>query len=710
MQLFLIVYPDCNDPMKNLKIASRLLIGFGVLVALVALLSAQSAYSGRVLASLMGEVKRSSLDAVLDEKAEKQLYVTRMFVWSALATDEEARWSKADDSLKETRSILVQLRDGTRDAGRLAKIESFSKEITNYEAVTGRLRTYKGRNLALDTPEAKNALADAAAIAARIDAGGKELLESYDKFSADRMQEMAAGIDDSTRVAIIIGVLSILVGILLAVVTSRSIVGPIDGIKHCVEMLAKGELGITVPGVERGDELGEMARSVEVCKDNLMRVKTLEAEQQAQKNKSETERRTALRKMAEALGTQVGTVVETVAAAVAELNHSARQLTESAKETMEQVRSVNSASEHASTNVQTVASAGEELSASINEIASQMQQSQSVAGRADSQVQTTSDLIRKLAEDVASIGEIVSLINDIAAQTNLLALNATIEAARAGDAGKGFAVVAGEVKNLASQTGRATGEIAAKISAVQQGTESAVGAINMVSRVIEEMNEISSAVAAAVQEQSAATNEIARNIDQAAAGTEQVSRNIGAVEQTATRTGEAATEIDHASTRLTGQADRLKQQMSKFIDQFRGDNADVRIAHWDDSLLVGVPEIDEHHRETFRQANELISSMTEGRDHGIDLAKLTAFGDSLADHLKSEDALMTRLGYPGLADHRKDHAAFSERFREIRRKVEAGDADAACELLDFAADWLSHHIVRYDQAMADFVKSGATAA
>ena len=347
---------------------------------------------------------------------------------------------------------------------------------------------------------------------------------------------------------------------------------PLHSMSSAMTALARGDKTVVIPALGHQDEIGEMASAVQVFKENALRVDQMSREQEEQKRRANEERQRALRMLADGFEGQVGAVVDAVTSASRELSSSSQRMEDSANVTSSHATSVASAAELASVNVQTVASATEELSASINEIASQVGRSQEVAQRASSEAQQTTDLIGKLSGDVTSIGEIVALINDIASQTNLLALNATIEAARAGEAGKGFAVVASEVKNLANQTGRATDEIGAKISAVQQGTAAAVSAIQSISEVISEMSEIGSAVAASVQEQTSATGEIAHSVDEAASGTREVSRNIGTVETTARETGDAAGHISAASGALSQQAEILKVEVARFLAQVRADS------------------------------------------------------------------------------------------------------------------------------------------
>ena len=357
----------------------------------------------------------------------------------------------------------------------------------------------------------------------------------------------------------------------LAWLIGSAITAPLISLTGAMLRLAQGDNTTEVPARDRHDEIGEMAGAVQVFKDNAIRMEAMRRDQEEQKQQAELTRRASLRQMADGFEAQVGGVVEAVTAAAVQLQAASRQMASTAQATSDKASTVAAAAQAASGNVETVAAATEELTSSINEIAGQVERSQAVSMRADEEAAHTSGLIQRLSENVSSIGEIVALINDIASQTNLLALNATIEAARAGDAGKGFAVVASEVKNLANQTARATDEIAAKIAAVQSGTNDAVAAITSISGVITEVSEISSSVASAIQQQTAATGEIARNVDQAAAGTQEVSRNIGEVETATRETGHAASQINDSASELSQQAARLKTEVGRFLTNVRGD-------------------------------------------------------------------------------------------------------------------------------------------
>ncbi|HIJ62421.1 MAG TPA: bacteriohemerythrin, partial [Rhodospirillaceae bacterium] len=264
-------------------------------------------------------------------------------------------------------------------------------------------------------------------------------------------------------------------------------------------------------------------------------------------------------------------------------------------------------------------------------------------------------------------------------------------------------------KGLANQTAKATGEIAAKISAVQTGTADAVKAVNSITLVISELGSISSSVAAAVQEQTAATGEIARNVDQAAAGTQEVSRNIGGVETAARETGHAATQISDSSAELSKQADVLKQEVARFLESVRSDKDSMQLMTWDDSLSVGSPEIDRHHRTHFDQLNGFFGRMMHGEGLEGALQMISMLSSTMSDHFREEEAMMSKVGFPGLAHHRIEHQDFLARFDGFRKDVESGRGNAAKALFDFCANWLKGHILGEDMAMAKFVRKGRAA-
>jgi methyl-accepting chemotaxis protein len=357
-------------------------------------------------------------------------------------------------------------------------------------------------------------------------------------------------------------------GVLLAWLIGRSIVNPITLMTAAMRRLADHDMTTEIVGLGRKDEIGVMAGTVQVFKDNMIKADQAAAVEQVERAAKE-QRATRLEALVRDFEAKVAQLVGLLASSATEMEATARSMSETAAETTQQAGSVAAAAEEASVGVQTVAASAEELSSSIGEISRRVAQSAKITEKAVADARRTDATVRALAEGAQRIGTVVEMIRNIAGQTNLLALNATIEAARAGDAGKGFAVVASEVKGLAGQTAKATEEIAAQITQLQTETTQAVEAIKGITAVIEEVSAIATAIASAVEQQGAATNEIARNVQQTAASTREVTSTIAGVSQGAAGTGAAAEQVLSAAGELSKQAETLSTEVSSFVSSVR---------------------------------------------------------------------------------------------------------------------------------------------
>jgi len=556
---------------KNVSIGTKV-------VAVVALLAviAVGAIGFAVLrmsdigATYSGLIHGSAKEAIVMARANRMVAATRADLYVIIAETDPEELKKLTDTLGQDKAKFLDFMDQAK-AARPEDAAKIDAAVQSYNAVFAPIQQAAAAGLANRNDEA-------------VDLVHKQVREPLAQLTKDvaalvdatikNQESEAANAGDATHSAIllvlvIIGV-GMAMGIGLALFVARvGIVKPIAGMTAAMQTLAGGDKAVVIPGTDRRDEVGAMAKTVQIFKDSMLEADGLREEQEAAKHRAEAERRKSMLDLADRFEANVGSVVGSVTTAATSLQHTAQAMSATAEQTTRQSAAVAAASEETTQNVQTVSSATEELSASIGEITNQVNESTRIVGEAVAQANDTNAKVQGLAEAAQKIGDVVRLINDIAGQTNLLALNATIEAARAGEAGKGFAVVASEVKTLATQTARATDEIAGQVRAIQEATASSAEAIGTITKTIGRVSEISTAIASAVEEQGAATQEISRNVQQAAQGTQEVSSNSTGVSEAARQTGAAAAQVLQSAGELSRNGAALRQQVDEFLRTVR---------------------------------------------------------------------------------------------------------------------------------------------
>jgi len=479
------------------------------------------------------------------------------FIAAGAAADEQA----ADAELKNLTDQLVGLKTRAIMGGLSAEYADVDSKIGDFNTSFAAVRAA--------TADQRKQEAVFLQMTTRILGQSARLREQFDTDFATSNETLKSAISRITLWVVAISAAAALAAVLIAWLVSRGITRPIRAITEVMGRLADRDWSVEIFGVTRGDELGAMAKAVQVFKENGLAGERMQRQIEEERSNADAARRTELRQFADRFQDAVGNVVEFVAKAAGEMQELAEQLMGNVELTKSRSASVATTSQEAAGNVQNVAAAAEELSASVHEIARQVTSSSQITVQAVSETERADTQVQSLAEAAEKIGSVARLIGEIASQTNLLALNATIEAARAGEAGKGFAVVASEVKNLAAQTAKATEEIGAQISAIQNSTNDTVSAIRGIGSTINRVNEIAQSVATAVDEQGAATREIAHSTQQAFSGTQQVAGDVADMSEVVTASGNAAAHVRRACAELAEQTSVLRQEVDRFLTQVR---------------------------------------------------------------------------------------------------------------------------------------------
>jgi len=381
--------------------------------------------------------------------------------------------------------------------------------------------------------------------------------------------EVLAPINETRNITTLISAFVILILAFISIFLARGISTPLKRMSNVMKKIAGGDNNVEVTGKNRHDEIGEMANTVQIFKDNAIEKDKLEKEQKLAETRAEEEKKQAMADLAQKFEERVQGMIQSVASAATQLNQTAESMGNNVNDVDSKSQSAAQSSHKTSQNVATVASATEEMSASVQEISSQVSKSTEVVNEAVVKTEDAEASARSLEKASNEIGDVIKLISEIAEQINLLALNATIESARAGEAGKGFAVVASEVKNLSNQTSKATEDITAQVQSVQSVASEVFSALGSIKTAVDKVNEYAGGISAAVEEQSATTSEIAKNMTLASSGTKVVDENISAISQISSNAKDSSGQMIDASNMLSQEAEKLRSEVNSFINEIK---------------------------------------------------------------------------------------------------------------------------------------------
>jgi methyl-accepting chemotaxis protein len=536
--------------------------GFTLTIGLQTAADTKDLEAAQKTLAALAENELVSLQAVLELRAESNLILGILV--------EAADLPSAD--------LLPPVKDRfTATAGRLGKAAAAFKDPVTSKLVDELVKTGKDSGNVFDLKQREliaaktgaNVVTENRALAQEFEKEVAGLRTRSEGAAAAAVRESEAEIRQGRIILICLALVSLATALVVGwYYVGRGVVRRLVRLQNSMKSVAAGDLATEI-ATGGSDEIADMAEALQVFKDNMLESNRLRSEHSEAEKHVHAQRKTEMRKLADEFEAAVGEIVQTVSSASTELEASATTLTRTAEETQQLSGRVEAASEEASSNVRSVAAATEEMSASITEISRQVQESNRIAGEAVDQAEVTDARINELSKAALRIGDVVNLITTIAEQTNLLALNATIEAARAGDSGRGFAVVAQEVKALAAQTASATKEISSQIAGMQVATKDSVQAIKQIGTTISRISEIAATIATSVNHQGGATQEISRNVEQAAQGTIEVATNIVDVSKGARETGSASAKVLISAQSLSGESNRLRLEVGRFLDTVR---------------------------------------------------------------------------------------------------------------------------------------------